>query len=178
MVEAVNQAAESAGVVGTLGLNGKLFVAQLVNFSVVLFVMWKWVYKPLVRMLDERAKKIEQGLRDAEASASAKQAAQNEKDAVVLDARKQAKVILEQAMADAEKQRVEAVGRAKQEVERVVLLGKENIRAEREKLVADVKAELADLVVLAAERVLREKIDAKKDEKLIKESVKEAVMRL
>jgi len=128
--------------------------------------------------LDERAKKIEQGLRDAEASASAKQAAQNEKDAVVLDARKQAKVILEQAMADAEKQRVEAVGRAKQEVERVVLLGKENIRAEREKLVADVKAELADLVVLAAERVLREKIDAKKDEKLIKESVKEAVMRL
>lgn len=174
----MNQAAESAGVVGTLGLNGKLFVAQLVNFSVVLFVMWKWVYKPLVRMLDERAKKIEQGLRDAEASASAKQAAQNEKDAVVLDARKQAKVILEQAMADAEKQRVEAVGRAKQEVERVVLLGKENIRAEREKLVADVKAELADLVVLAAERVLREKIDAKKDEKLIKESVKEAVMRL
>ncbi len=174
MVEAANQAVESAGVIGTLGLNGKLFLAQLVNFSVVLFVMWKWVYKPLVRMLDDRARKIEQGLKDAEASATAKESAQNEKDAVVLEARKQAKVILEQAAVDADRHRSEAVGRAKQEVERVVQQGREAMKAERAKLVADVKAEVADLVVLATERVLREKLDPKKDEKLVKESIKEA----
>jgi hypothetical protein len=59
------------GLIGTLGLNRDLFFAQLFNFAVVFFVMWRWVYKPLVKAMDERSATIAKGLSDAEAATKA-----------------------------------------------------------------------------------------------------------
>ena len=51
MVTEAKQVAESAGILGPLGVDVKLFIAQLVNVGVVLFVMWRWVYKPLLKVM-------------------------------------------------------------------------------------------------------------------------------
>src|SRR3954467_12266796 len=56
----------SGGVLGTLGVDWKLFLAQLINFGIVLFIFWKWVVKPLGTTLTKRQERIEAGLKNAE----------------------------------------------------------------------------------------------------------------
>ena len=63
MVEAVQTTAESAGVLGKLGVDWRLLIAQFVNFSGVALAVWRWVYRPLLKTMDERAAKIERGLK-------------------------------------------------------------------------------------------------------------------
>src|SRR5262245_33785531 len=67
---------EAAGPLGALGVEWNLFAAQLLNFAIVFYVMHRFVYKPLLKLLDERTAKIEQGLADADAAAGAKKDAQ------------------------------------------------------------------------------------------------------
>src|SRR3989338_1140626 len=53
-------------ILGTLGIDWKLFLAQLFNFSIVLFIFWKWVVKPLGTTLTKRQERIEEGLNNAD----------------------------------------------------------------------------------------------------------------
>jgi F-type H+-transporting ATPase subunit b len=173
MVEETKQIAESAGALGALGVDGKLFLAQLVNFGVVLFVMWKWVYTPLLKVMDERTAKIEKGLKDAEDSAAALRIAGEEKDRIVAEARAKAKGIIEEANATGEAARQDAVRKAKEEVERVVAQGKERLQSEKQAMLDGAKQELAGLVALATERVVGDAIDAAGDDKLIRAALKD-----
>lgn len=173
MVEETKQIAESAGALGALGVDAKLFIAQLVNFGVVLFVMWKWVYTPLLKVMDERTAKIEKGLKDAENSAAALRIADEEKDRIVAEARQKAKGIIEEANASGETARQEAVRKAKEEVERVVAQGKDRLQAEKQAMLDGAKQELAGLVALATARVVGDSIDAAGDEKLIRAALKD-----
>ncbi|MBI4457472.1 F0F1 ATP synthase subunit B [Candidatus Uhrbacteria bacterium] len=178
MVQETVQAAESAGVLGTLGINLKLFIAQLVNFGVVLFVMAKWVYKPMLKAMDERTAKIEKGLKAAEAGESVRAEAEKERLRLVSEARSQAKAIIEEAEASAVVRRDDMVKRAKTEVEKVVTDGKEAIRAEKEKMMLEVKGEAAELIASAAEKVLGEVVDSDKDRKLVAAAAKKAAAAL
>jgi F0F1-type ATP synthase membrane subunit b/b' len=62
----------STDLLGKLGINAPLFLAQLVNFSIVLLVMWKWVYTPLVKLMDKRAQEIADGLHKSRHQATRK----------------------------------------------------------------------------------------------------------
>ena len=110
-VEAATAAAQVAhaeeSVLGALGVNWKLFIAQLINFSVVLFVMWKWVYTPLIKIIDARTAKIDKGLNDAHAAAAAKSGAEKASEEAIVAARNEAQRILEEAQKAAEAQRSE-----------------------------------------------------------------------
>ncbi len=173
MVEETKQVAGVAGALGSLGVDGKLFLAQLLNFGVVLFVMWKWVYTPLLKVMDDRTKKIEQGLKDAADAAESRTRADEEREKTILAARTEAKRIVEEAATNAEAERITAAARTKTEVERIVAQGKERLAMEKETLIADVRAEAADLVTRVAEKVLREKLDTAADKKLIKDALKD-----
>jgi F-type H+-transporting ATPase subunit b len=165
--------AESTGALAALGIDLKLFLAQLLNFAVVLFVMWKWVYRPLLKTMDARTAKLEQGLKDAEAAGSAKEEAQAERDKAITAARMEAKKIIEEAAAMAETERASAVARTKAEVERVVMTGKERLATEQAAMLADVRAQAAELVTMVAEKVLAEKMDSASDKKFIDSTLKQ-----
>ncbi len=165
---------QQAGVAASLGLDLKLFIAQLINFGVILFIVWKWVYTPLVKAMDARAQKIEQGLKDAETGARLKETAEEEKQKLIVEARKQAKEIIEQAEADAKARQEQMIGKAKDEVQRVVTEGKQRLRDEQDVMINEAKERVAELVVVATERVLREKVDAKKDSGLVRAAIDEA----
>ena len=162
---------QSTGVLASLGIEGKLFIAQLVNFGIVLFVLWKLAYKPLLKAMDERTKKIEQGLKDAAASAGSRKLAEEERANIVTEARKAAKDIMDQAATLAAKERQEATAHTKSEVEKIVAHGKDTIRAEKDKMMLEAKAEVGSLVALATERVLRAKLNATADAKLIENAI-------
>jgi len=174
MVEETKQIAESVGVLGSLGINGKIFLAQLVNVSVVMFVMWKWVYRPLLKVMDERAKKIEKGLSDAQESATMKLRAERDKDLVILEARLKAKNIIEESQKAAQIQGETMIAKAKAEVEKIVGQGREQLQRSKAVMLEEAKDELGGLLVLAVANVANEKLDAEKDGELIKKSLARA----
>lgn len=166
------ESTESVGLIGTLGLNQDLFFAQLFNFAVVFFVMWRWVYKPLVKAMDERSATIEKGLSDAEAATKALSSASAEKEQVIAEAKREAMKIVAAAEADAKAERDAAVGRAKAEIEKMVIQGKEILALEKTKMATELRDELGNLVATAVEKVVGEKVDSKKDKELIAEALK------
>lgn len=159
------------GLLGTFGVNWKLFLAQLVNFSVVLFILWKWVFTPAMTALENRRKAIERGLDDAEKAGMARQNAEREREAAILAAREEARRILEEAQAGSERARKEAVEAARREVAEVVAQGKAKLAEEKEAAVLAAKAELAELVIASTEKVLGETASKDRERGLIQSAV-------
>jgi len=156
---------------GNLGINGKLFIAQLINFAILFFVLKKFAFKPLLKVLDERKNKIEKGLKDAE-KAGEKLEKISAKEKKVLDkANKKATKILLEAEEKAENNRAEAVKKTEAEIEELMKKAERKIQEKKEQMLQDLKKDVAGLVVQATEKVLDEKIDGNKDGELIEKSI-------
>ncbi len=162
----------STSFIDTLGLNWKLFIAQIVNFSVIVFVLWRWAYKPLVKLMDDRAQKIEQGLEDAKRAAYELTELEKMRGATLRDAKQEAQRIVEEATKHAEKTRSDLLLKARTDVEKVVHDAKLAIAQEKEIMIKEVKGHVAELVIAATSKVLEEKIDSKKDRELVEATVK------
>lgn len=171
--ELANAAVEAAASpLGTLGVNWKLLVAQLANFSVVLFVMWKWVYTPLLKAMETRTAKIAKGVSDAEAAAAARAGAEKNADETVVTARREAQRIVEEAQAASERLKREMKEQAQKEIAGLVQEGKNALAGEKEKMLADAKDDLADLVVASTEKVVGDVLDASSRKRLIENAVR------
>lgn len=166
LTQATTEAASSGGI-AALGVNWKIFIAQLVNFMVVLLILWRWVYRPVVKLLDERREKIGASIENAEKIEKDLVTLENRKTEVMREAERQAHGIITEAGRMAEENRTEAAARARAEVEKIVKQGKEQLATDKALMVAEAKNEIADLVVLATSKVLEEKIDATHDRKLV-----------
>jgi len=156
-----------------LGLNLKILLAQFINFAVLLFVLWKYGYKPLLKMMDDRKKKIEKGVEDAQLATEKLNDAEKAGKETIITAKKEALAIIDKAKVVAEDKKKEIVESAKEEVAQVINSEKEKIQQDKAEALKDVKNELASLVVMALEKVLGEKIDPKKDEALIAKVIKD-----
>jgi F-type H+-transporting ATPase subunit b len=169
---AVAEAQEAVGGLGTLGINFKIFIAQLVNFGIVLFVLKKFAFGPITKALDERSAKIAAGLKQA-ADAEARVAKiEAERADVVAAAKKEAMEILVAARADAEVVKQDMVEKAKREVERVVVQGKAQLKTEGETMLRDMRKDIVELAVDATRKILNEAIDEKKATSLAEEVVR------
>ena len=83
------------GILNLFGLEGKLFIAQIINFAILLFILKKFLYEPIANMLEERKTKIKQGLDDAENAKKALADADNQKILILKEAKIDADKILE-----------------------------------------------------------------------------------
>lgn len=179
MVEGAGQAAQAAakegsgGVLDTFGVNWKMFVAQLINFSLVLFVLWKYAFGPVSRKLQERSEKIGLALKDAERIEQEKQEFDQWKQEEMERAKKQAAELISQAEVEASKLKAGMVEQTRQEQEKVIAEGKTLIEEDRKKAIAQAKSEMADMITQAAEKILRKKLDDKSDKELIEKTIKE-----
>lgn len=163
---------EKTGVLGTLGVNWKLLIAQLVNFAIVLFVLWKWVFGPVARGLENRTKKIEQSLEDATTITKEKEEFQVWKTKEMSSARAEAAAIVTEAKKEAEEVKNKILAQTRTEQEKVVEQAKAQLESEKDKALGEIKGEIATLVVAATQKILQEKLDPVKDKDLIKQSLK------
>ena len=161
----------ATGGLGMLGINLKIFIAQLVNFIVVLLVLWKWVYTPLVKLLDDRASRIEKSMKQTQEIEERLAQSEQEQKKLIVQARTEAASVLEQARAEAEKRKKDLIDSAKQEVQRVVVQGKEQLQAEKVTMIKGAKSEIVEIAISAAEKILKESIDQKSSQKFAKEVV-------
>jgi F-type H+-transporting ATPase subunit b len=172
VVQAAVEATEAVGGIGSLGINLKIFIAQLVNFTVVLLVLWKWAYKPIVRLLDERQHKIEKSVKDAQEIEQRLSRLSGEREEVLIAARQEAKARVEEALAGAEGRRQEILEKTKGEVERVIAQGKQQLAQEREAMMRDARKELAEIVVEASRKIVASEINEKKAASLAEEVIR------
>ncbi|HCU70413.1 MAG TPA: ATP synthase F0 subunit B [Candidatus Moranbacteria bacterium] len=154
-----------------LGINGKLLVAQIINFLILLFVLHKFAYGPVVKMLETRTKKIEKGLKDAQESQKKLEEISEKEQAVLVEARKQAQEIIKKSEESAILQAQEIVVSAKKQSQKILETAQKQIEQEKVKILAEVKAEVAGLVVMATEKIINEKLDETKDGELIRKSI-------
>lgn len=161
-----------AGVAGTFGLRGDLFAAQLINFLLVLLVLWRFAYRPIMRMLEERETKIAESVKNAEAIEKRLRDADAEHTKVVNAARVEAQAILEKAVSDTELRKNEMVEAAKREVERVIQKGKQQLDEERVAMLVTARKDLVDIAVKAAAKILTEGLTEKKSQSMAEEMVR------
>lgn len=170
---AAEEHAEDAGVVGLFGLNWKLFLAQLINFAIVLFVLWKWVWKPVTSGMEERTKKIEDSLLTADKIQNEKVLFEEWKAAEMSKTRTEAVSIINEAKTTAMRTKDQIVEQTKLEQQGIIDRTKIQLAKEQELAVSEAKQQLADLVVSATEKLLRSKLDSKSDQKLINAALKD-----
>lgn len=148
-------------------IDAKLLLAQAVNFGIVFAVLYFFALKPVIAVMRERTKKVEKSLEDA-AEIEEKMVQVKEDCAVIItQAKKDASEILAKADKVAEERKKETVDKAREEIERIVALEKAKRQTETAQAIKEIKKEVADLVVLSLEKILGEKIDAKKDREIV-----------
>jgi len=162
----------SQGVLGTLGISWKLFLAQLINFAIVVAVMWKWVYTPLLKMMDQRAKEIAQGLKDAGEAKKRLAEGDAEKERLIREAKNEGQKLIDEAQSRSEALRQEKLEQTKAEIEKIVAETKERINQEKEATYSALQNDIAELIAQATEKVAL-KFDEKQQRLLISEALTE-----
>lgn len=172
IVQEAAHAVEATGGIGTLGINLKIFIAQLVNFLIVVLVMWKWAYKPIVSLLDERKAKVETSLKQAKDIEARVEKIEEERADIITAAKQEATEILKASRAQAEEQKTEMVAKAKREVERVIVHGKAQLQAEKQTMLREAKKDLVEIIVTGTQKILKDGIDENKSRSLAEEVVR------
>lgn len=155
------------------GIDWKLLIAQGVNFAIVLLVLWKFAYKPILKMLHDREKTIDQSLKNADRVEALKQEMEVEKKAVLTEAKKEAQVIMQDAQKKIEQNRQIQLDKTKSEIAELVSKAKQEITQEKTKAMKAAERELGAIAVSVAEKLIRRELKAEDQERLVADTVKE-----
>lgn len=150
-----------------LGIDGKLFLAQAINFLVLLFILRRFAYRPMLEFLEKRSDRIEQGLKDAEAAHKKLAQMETTEQETLARAREEARAIMSTAESVAKKRDAERLAETEAKTKLFLEDARVKIEEEKIKILAEAKQEIAEVVTLAVEKILKEKVDTTKDKELI-----------
>lgn len=153
------------------GFDIKLFAAQIVNFLVIAFIFKKFLYKPILNVLDKRNAAIKKGLKDAETATRALEKAEETKDELLAKAGKEAEAILTEAKKQAEEIRERMTLETKENLDRMMKETKDQIALEREQFRLDAKDISLDMAKQILETAITGLFDKKDQESLLKKGV-------
>jgi F-type H+-transporting ATPase subunit b len=146
------------------------------NFAVFLVLLWVFALKPVAKMLADRRERIEQGLKDAEQARRDRENAESERVTTLTEARREANDILTRAQRVAQETRDADIAATKEELERMRQRAAAEIEAEKVRAIADVRAEVADLALLAAGRVVGETMSTERERRLVEEFLRDSAV--
>lgn len=146
---------------------------QVVNFLLLLYLLNRFLFKPVLARLDERSTKIGKGLEDAEVAARDRELARAEREAAVTEARKEAADMLARANKIAEDTRKEILDQARSEAEKVTARAREEIVAEKDRAMAEIRSQVADLALMAAGKLVQREMDGPTQRRLVEEFLAE-----
>jgi F-type H+-transporting ATPase subunit b len=136
------------------GIDVKLIISQIINFGILAGLLTYFLYKPLLNILQTREDKITQGMKDAEAAATAKASAEEEKKAVLSQAHKEAEDVALKAKDYADQKALAIAEEAQEKAESIIKSAEAKKLELKEQARKESEAEVAKLAVLAAEKVL------------------------
>ena len=158
----------------SLGVNLPLLVVFVVNFIVLFVLLRLFLYKPVLKMLDERAKRTAEAMEQAEATKKEFEQARVEVQKQIEKGRQEGQAIIAQAMQVGERLKEESRQEATKQAQTIVDRTRSELEAERGKIVEGLRREFADIAISAAEKVIKETLDKEKHRKLIEETLRES----
>ena len=151
------------------------FIPALIAFLIIWVVLAKMALPGIMKTMEERGKKIEESLDEAEKTKLDAIAKRSESDALITDARRQAAEIVLEARKDAEGERARIVEAAHKEAEEIIAKAQSTIADERKSIYADAAGSIADLSVSVATKIVGEALENEAEQKkLIERYIKEA----
>ena len=146
-------------------------IAQILNFLFLVFILAKFVYKPLLNVMEARKNKIASDLEAADTAKVEAEAVKSEYAAKLADARQEAQAIIENARKNAQAAHDKIMAETKAEQDQVVAAAKEAIELEKQKALADVRAQVISLSMMAASKIVEQKLGSEEDKKMAGEIV-------
>ncbi|HPH97639.1 MAG TPA: F0F1 ATP synthase subunit B [Anaerolineaceae bacterium] len=150
-----------------LGLNLGYLLVQILNFAILFIVLRKWVYEPVLGLLDKRRQTIAQGLEDARIAAEARANAERDAEKIVAEAQARAAQVVREATdrADAAARDVKAAADAEVAKAREAALAE--VAQERNRILGELRSQVAALAVAAAQKIVGETLDEKRQHALV-----------
>lgn len=155
------------------GVDWRLMIAQLINFGIVVVVLWWLAIKPLTRTMRERGREITKGLDDAKKANERLDEVEQEIKDKLQETKRTAAHILEEAKKNADNARQLNIEKTKKEVERLIAKAKEQISGEKEMMIDRARQAVGALVVKALQKILSEGVSKEMDQKYINKVLKE-----
>lgn len=155
------------------GVDWKLLLAQVVNFFILFFILRRYAYGPIVKVLKDRERRIRKGLEDSAEAERKLSEAEMLEDEILKAAEKKSLGIVSHAEDIASKKQVELVEAAHRKAEQIIASGQKKLHEEREKQSEDVRRNAEELVLLATGKVLGKMEPTERDRELVAEALRE-----
>ena len=157
-----------------LGINLPSLLAQIVNFAILLGILYLVAYKPIMRMLDERSRRIKESMEQTEEIKQQAEKAEEEFKKRIEQAGRKGQEIIDQAVLTGEEVGQKARAEAKKEAEALLARARAEIRRERDEVIDELRQEFADLTILAAGKVIEQSLDKEAHRQLIDRVLEES----
>ena len=157
-----------------LGISLPTLITQVVTFVILLVLLRLVAYKPIMRMLDERSRKVKESLEQAEAVKAESAKAEEELKQQLAQASREGQERIERSIKAGEDIKQKAQEDARKEADGLIVRARAEIQLERDEAVDGVRREFADLTVLAAGKVIEKTLDKKEHRELIDKVLEES----
>jgi len=157
-----------------LGISLPILLAQIINFAILLGLLYLVAYKPIMRMLDERSRKVKESMEQTELIKQQAERAEEEVKKQLEAASKEGMEIITRAMHTGEEVRQKAQQEAKQDAETLITRARVEIQRERDGAIDELRKEFADLTIMAAEKVIEKSLDKQTHRQLIDKVLEES----
>ncbi|MFC1617879.1 F0F1 ATP synthase subunit B [Patescibacteria group bacterium] len=158
--------------INALGLDWKMLVAQLVNFGILVAILYFFAYKPILRMLNKRSTKIEKSVKKADEIDKLLAKTDDKYSQKMSEAQRKTDEIIDNAKAEAEKERQEQLSRAREEADAIINDAKQSLSSERDKIISEIKGDIKGLVLATSKKVLQREVNETDNQNLIDETIK------
>ena len=165
--------APTQGILGTFGIKPSLFIAQLINFAIIVFVLKKWVFTPLLKKIDERRQIIDEGLKHSEEAEKIHARAKEDEEQILRDARLQGQEIVDTLKEQGEKEKQIRILTSSEIIARQLSDAKALAIAEAEQEKSRVRASAVDLIIAGVQHVAGSAIDKKMQSVLIDDAIED-----
>jgi F-type H+-transporting ATPase subunit b len=162
------------GGISELGISLPTLLTQVITFIILLVVLRFVAYKPIMRMLDERSRRIKESMDQAESIKAQTARTQEEVKKQLEEASREGQERIARALKAGEDVKQKAQEDAKKEAETLVNRARAEIQRERDDAITEVRREFADLTVLAAGKVIEKTLDKEKHRELIEKVLEES----
>ena len=153
-------------------LDPGLFVWTILTFLLLVFVLAKFAWKPLLKMLQDREDMVRSSLEDAEKAKSELERLNEESEAIMAKARSEAQSILADGKAAAEKVKDDIIAKSKDQANKIREDAGNQIQVEKDKAISEIKKEVVNLTLSVAEKLIQKNLSDADNKSLIEESLK------
>ena len=160
---------EEAGghVASPFDINGGVIIWTVVIFVILLALLWRWGYPALLRMVEERERRIQKQLDEAEKANAEAQRLLEEHKKQIAAARTEAQDILAKAKTVSQKERETLLAKAREEYDALLARARKDIDAEKDKAILALRREAVELSIAAASRVIEANLDTDANRRLV-----------